>query len=70
MPTKSVREMSAFRRRHHSLSAKIFRAIIVFSLVVCTATIAFGYFLYNKTVQQQYISLSYNIAKTATLAVS
>ena len=69
MPVKSVREMGAISRRHHSLGAKVFRRILVFSLIVCMLAVAFGFFLYYKTVQQEFISRSYNISRTAAREV-
>ncbi|MBR6444705.1 MAG: hypothetical protein IKS63_04685, partial [Firmicutes bacterium] len=69
MPIKSVREMGAISRRHHSLGAKVFRRILVFSLIVCMIAVAIGFFLYYKTVQQEFISRSYNISRTAAREV-
>ncbi len=54
MPSKSIREMSAFERRHYSLEARTFHAVLILSLILGAAAIAFGWSLYTYAVQDRY----------------
>ena len=65
MPKKTVREMNRLQRIHHSLSARLFRSVLLLAAGLGLAAIAFGFFLYGNAVQNQYKSVSWNIAKTA-----
>jgi len=54
MPSKSVREMSSYERRHYSLAARTFHAVLALSLIISIAAIAFGFTLYAREVDRQY----------------
>ncbi len=69
MPTKSVRAMSAIERRHHSLSARLFHAVLILSLILSIVAIAFGFGLYSRAVQQQYTEKAGDLARTVSVMV-
>ena len=65
MPEKSVREMGALERKHYSLSGKVFRYVIIGSLILGLAAFAIGLGLYTVALTGQYISESFTMAQTA-----
>ncbi|MCR5010277.1 MAG: SpoIIE family protein phosphatase [Clostridia bacterium] len=65
MPEKSVREMGALERKHYSLSGKVFRLVIIGSLILGLVAFAIGLGLYSVALTDKYISESFNLAKTA-----
>ena len=65
MPKKSIRQMSAFMRKHHSLQGKTVRAIVLLAAIMGVFAIAFGFILYNYAVQRDYRTNTYNLSKTA-----
>ena len=69
MPSKSVRAMSAIERRHHSLSARLFHAVLILSLILCLVAIVFGFGLYTKAVKQQYTEKAGDLARTVSVMV-
>ena len=69
MPKKSVREMSFLERMRYSLGAKTFHAVLLLSLAISLAAVAFGFFLYSASVNRQYRIMTYNFAKSATRAL-
>ena len=54
MPSKSVREMTALERRHYSIAARTFHAVLIMSLILGTAAVVFGWSLYTYSVQDRY----------------
>ncbi len=66
---KTVRELTKFARLHHSLGGKTFRAILLLSLVLGIASIAFGFFLYSYAVNREYRSKTQNLANTAAMVL-
>ena len=65
MPEKSVREMGALERKHYSLSGKVFRLVIIGSLILGLVAFAIGLGLYTVALTGKYISESFTLAKTA-----
>lgn len=70
MPKKSVREMNFFQRLNHSLGAKIFRAVLVFAVILGAAAITIGFRLYTDAVNREYRSQTWNIARTSALILN
>lgn len=54
MPSKSVREMTAWERRHYSIAARTFHSVLIMSLILGTAAVIFGWSLYTYSVQDRY----------------
>ena len=69
MPKKNVWEMSVFERLHYSLSGKTFRAVILLSLIISIAAVAFGFFLYTTTVNREYRVMTWHLSATAAEAL-
>ena len=67
MPKKSVREMNFLERQHNSLSAKMFHLILQFSLILSLFAVGFGFYLYTRTLREQYTSIAHNVAKTTNI---
>ena len=65
MPEKSFREMGNLERKHYSLAAKVFRSVIIGSLVVGLVAFAIGLGLYTVALTGKYISESFSLARTA-----
>ena len=65
MPEKTIREMSAFERRHHSLEAKTFRATVIGCVVLGLVLLVIGLGLYSVTVTRQYVSQAFYLSQTA-----
>ncbi len=66
MRKKSIRDMNYFERVRYSLSSKMFHTILLFSLIISAAAVAFGFFLYCGAVRTQYAMIANNIARTAS----
>ena len=69
MPSGSLLNKKTKTNRQGSLSAKMFNTILVFSFVLSTAAILFGFRLYSNAVINQYAGISYNISKTAAIVI-
>lgn len=69
MPSKSVREMSLNERRHYSLAARTFHAVLALSLIISIAAIAFGFTLYAREVDRQYKTKLSDAALTGSALV-
>ena len=65
MPKKSIREMSDFERRRHSLARKSFRSTIMGALVLGLAALIIGLGIYTYTLIHQYITEAFNLSKSA-----
>lgn len=69
MPKKTVREMNFLERAHYSLGAKMFHAVIIITVFISIAAIAFGFYLYSTAVRREYRSQAWHTAKTAEALV-
>ena len=69
MPKKSVWEMNFLERLHYSISGKTFRAILMFSLIISTAAVAFGFTLYSATVNREFRIMTWRAAESAAEAI-
>ncbi len=69
MPSKSVREMSDLERRHYSLAARSFHAILILSLILSIAAITFGSTLYAKEINKHYKDKLSDVALSAAALV-
>ncbi len=65
MPKKSILEMNARQRFHHSLSARTFRTVIVLILIISVAAIGFGFYLYVDAVRREYRTQAWHLANAA-----
>ena len=65
MPSKSVREMSALERQHYSLAARTFHAVLILSLILGSAAVIFGWYLYTDSVQDSCKNKVSELALTA-----
>ena len=65
MPKKTVREMNEFERTRHSLSARMFRAVLILATVLSIAAIAFGFYLYTDSVRWEYRTETWHMTKAA-----
>ena len=65
MAGKTVKNMNSFQKNWHSLSGKTFRTIILLSLLISAAAIAFGYFLYQSSVSMDQYTQAWQSANTA-----
>ena len=57
--------MTRFQRGFYSLNGKMFRAVVVMSLLLSMAAILFGFYLYSDTVNREYRVKTWNLANTA-----
>ncbi|MBQ1477181.1 MAG: SpoIIE family protein phosphatase [Erysipelotrichaceae bacterium] len=64
MPKKSYRELSEQEKRHYSLSSRIFRMILIFSVILSAVAVLFGFYLYADSVRRDYETKSGNLART------
>ena len=69
MPSKTVREMNAFMRRHYSLGLSTFRSILLLSLLISSAAVLFGFSLYIGATRHEYRALAGHISRTACYVV-
>ena len=65
MPKKSILEMTARQRYHHSLSARTFRTVVILILVISVAAIGFGFYLYVDAVRREYRTQACHLANAA-----
>ena len=65
MPKKSVREMSNIERAHYSLSARMFHATIMGSIILGVIALLIGFGLYSYALVQQYVGDAFNLSKSA-----
>ena len=72
MPEKSVREMNAVEKMHHSLAAKIFRATVTGCILLGLVTLIVGLGLYTYTLSGQIIRHAFDLTRSAagTAAIS
>ena len=70
MPKKTVREMNIFQRFNHSLGAKIFRALILFALILGAAALTFGFYLYTSAVRKEYRSEAWQLSKSTAVILN
>ena len=61
--------MNVNERRHFSLAARTFHSILMLSLILSIAAIAFGYSLYALAVERQYTTKLSDIALTGAALV-
>ncbi len=57
--------MTDLERARYSLAGRTFRAILILSLIICTAAVGFGFYLYSNSVNRQYRRETWNISRTA-----
>ena len=62
MPEKSVREMSARERRGHSLAARVWRSLIMSSVILAVAAILVGLASHGYALLNQHLAVAYNYA--------
>ena len=67
---KKLSEMSFFERIHHSLEGKTFRNILIITLLISTAAVGFGYFLYDTSVRREYRTRTLQMSRTAVLILN
>ena len=66
MPDKSVREMSLWERRRHSLAARTFYAVVAMAVILGLAAVLIGVGMYYRTVSGQYIRNAYSVSAEAS----
>ena len=66
MPDKSVREMSLWERRRHSLAARTFHAVVAMAVILGLAAVLIGVGMYYRTVSGQYIRNAYSVSAEAS----
>ncbi len=64
MPNKSIREMTDRERARYSLAARTFHAVLILSLIICTAAVWFGFSLYRNSVNRECRRETWNISQT------
>ncbi len=65
MPKKSVREMTKLERMRYSLSSRVFRAVLIGSILLGIVCLMIGLSLYTVAVAQQDISTAFNLSRSA-----
>ena len=65
MQTKNFRDMNEFERRHHSLSAKLFRDALLGSLALGILSLVIGLGLYAAAMAGQFIGIAFNLSRNA-----
>ena len=65
MPKKTIKEMSERERRHHSLEAKTFHAVLMGSLILGVMSLILGLGLYVYSLGNQYINEAFELTKNA-----
>ena len=65
MPKKSVREMTMRERQRHSLSSRVFRAVLFGSVLLGAICLLIGLGLYTAAVARQDISTAFNLSQNA-----
>ena len=66
MPKKSVREMTKPERMRHSLSSRVFRAVLLGSVLLGVVCLMIGLSLYSIAVARQNISTAFNLSRNAS----
>ena len=66
MPKKSVREMTKRERIRHSLSSRIFRFVLLGSVLLGIVCLLIGLSLYTVAVARQDISTAFNLSRNAS----
>ncbi|MBO6052196.1 MAG: serine/threonine-protein phosphatase [Clostridia bacterium] len=69
MPEKSVREMSGFEKRRHSLEARTFRATVDGCVILGVILLIVGLGLFGVTLTRKYVSNAFYISRVAALSV-
>ena len=70
MTEKSVREMSFFERKRHSLEARTFRTTVVSSIVLGLVLLVIGLALYGVSLTRQYVSHAFYLSQNVSMLVS
>ncbi len=70
MPKKSVREMTKLERMRYSLSSRIFRFVILGSVLLGIVCLIIGLSLYSVAVARQDISTAFNLSRNASAILS
>ena len=70
MPKKSVREMTKLERMRYSLSSRIFRFVILGSVLLGVVCLIIGLSLYSVAVARQDISTAFNLSRNASAILS
>ena len=70
MPKKSVREMSKLERLRHSLSGRIFRFVVLGSVLLGLVCLLIGLSLYSVAVASRDISTAFNLSRNAAAVLS
>ncbi len=68
MSKKTVREMNAAERAHHSLAARVFHASLMGSVVLGAVTLLIGLGLYTRALVGQYIDRAVSVAPSAAMS--
>ncbi len=66
MPEKSVREMSAWEKKHHSLAARTFHATLIGAVILGIVMLFVGLGLYTLALSNQYIGEAFNLSKSSS----
>ena len=65
MQKKSVREMTMMERMRHSLSSRVFRAVLLGTVLLGVVCLLIGLSLYSIAVARQNISTAFNLSRNA-----
>ena len=66
MPRKSVREMTMLERMRYSLSSRVFRAVLLGTVLLGVVCLLIGLSLYTIAVARQNISTAFNLSRNAS----
>ena len=69
MPDKSVREMTQLERKHHSLSARVFRATLTGAVLLGFVALLVGLGLYTYALINQYTSDAFDTSRIAGMVL-
>ena len=67
MPKKNITELSFLQRLHYSLKAQTFRTVLLLSLLISVAAVAFGYYVYSAAVRREFRTRTHNLSNAAAL---
>ena len=70
MAKKAYRELSEAERKHHSLSARVSRYVVIGAAILGVTMLIIGLALYSVAVSNQYISTSVNLCRSASKVLS
>lgn len=70
MAKKAYRELSEAERKHHSLSARVSRYVVIGAAILGVTMLIIGLTLYSVAVSNQYISTSFNLCRSASKVLS